>query len=274
MRLNFKPLKNLEIGVSRTAQFCGTVVQFDEETGDITGRNDRPCDLSTFWKLLKGQDNSGENVDSTNEPGNQLAGYDLRWSFNLFSQPTAFYTQWIGEDANAFLPTQMMGEFGLETWGQYRDLGTYRIFFEWSDTECDFDFYRGNGGRSNICYNNQVFREGYRYRERTIGHSFDNDSAVFTLGTIFIDNHDGIWTAKINAGNLNRDDQGQRDPSIVRNTVAKEKTKYRELTLDYTQDTRFGKIRVGAGYDDRKIDRTGVSDSDVELYLEWTLATY
>ncbi len=274
MRFNFKPIQSLELGVSRTAQFCGTVIQFDDETGDIIGKKDRPCNLSTFWKLLKGQDNAGENVDPANEPGNQLAGYDLRWSFDLFSRPMAFYTQWIGEDANAFLPTQMMGEFGLETWGQFRDLGTYRLFFEWADTECDFNFYRGNGGSPDICYNSLIFSEGYRYRGRPIGHTFDNDSSVFSLGAIFIDSNDGTWTAKLNAGNLNRDFEGDRPVDRVRNTVAKEKTVYRELMVDYTRATRLGKIRVGAGYDDRKIDRTGVSDSDVELFLEWTISTY
>jgi hypothetical protein len=273
MRLNLRPLKNLEIGLSRTAQFCGDLRIFDDE-GNQVGTRDRPCDLSTFWKLLKGQDNAGENIDPEREPGNQLAGYDLRWSFDLFSEPMAFYTQWIGEDANAFLPTQMMGLFGLESWGQAGDFGTYRVFFEWADTECDFDFYRGFGGSPNICYNNQIFEEGYRYRKRAIGSSYDNDSSVFTLGSVLVDRHDGTWTARLNAGNLNRDDQGQRDPENVRNTVAKEKTRYRELVVDYTRETRFGKIRLGAGYDDRKIVRTGIGDSDVELFAEWTWSNF
>jgi hypothetical protein len=274
MRLNFRPLNNLEIGLSRTAQFCGTLQIFDEETGAVIATRDRPCDLSTFWKLLKGQDNQGENVAEAREPGNQLAGYDLRYSGHLFTQPLAFYTQWIGEDTNGALPTQMMGLFGLETWGSLGDLGSYRAFFEWADTECDFDFYRGFGGSSNLCYNNKVFREGYRHRDRTIGHTFDNDSSVFSLGGILIDNHDAVWTVKLNAGNLNRDDQGQRDPDRVRNTVAKEKTRYREFLVDYTRDTRFGEFKIGAGYDYRKIARTGVTDNDVELYLEWTITNF
>ncbi|MEC9376017.1 MAG: capsule assembly Wzi family protein [Pseudomonadota bacterium] len=273
MRFNFRPLKNLEIGLSRTAQFCGKVSVFDEDTGDLTGLKKRPCSLSTFWKLLKGQDNSGENVDPNNEPGNQLAGYDGRWSSNLFEQPIALYTQWIGEDNNGLLATSMMGLFGMETWGSLGNLGTYRAYIEWSDTECDFNLYRQGGGTEDLCYNNKTFREkGYRYYDRSIGHTFDNDSSVFSLGGIFIDNKDSIWTAKLNFGNLNRDDESNRPLENIRNTVAKEKTKYAELLIDFTKDTKFGRFRLGTGYDYRKITRTGEKEKDLEFYLEWTLA--
>ena len=270
MRLNFRPTQNLEIGLSRTAQFCGTDLIFNDEN-EIIDRDKRPCSISTFWKLLKGQDNSGENVNPDNEPGNQLAGYDLRWSFDLFSQPTAFYTQFIGEDANAFLPTQMMGQFGFETWGQFKELGSYRVFFEWADTECDFDFYRGFGGSEDLCYNSVIFREGYRYYDRSIGHTYDNDSSVFSLGGILMDKYEGTWTVKLNAGNLNRDFEGDRPVERVRNTVAKEKTRYRELTLGYARDTKYGKFNIGAGYDDRKIVSTGISNTDFQVFLEWTI---
>ena len=64
-RLNFRPLPSLEIGISRTAQWCG---------------DGRPCDLETFGNLILGRDNrGGDNIDEDNEPGNQLAGFDVRW---------------------------------------------------------------------------------------------------------------------------------------------------------------------------------------------------
>jgi hypothetical protein len=42
-RAAFRPLSSLEIGISRTAQWCG---------------DERPCDLDTFWNLLVGNDNA------------------------------------------------------------------------------------------------------------------------------------------------------------------------------------------------------------------------
>lgn len=76
------PNTGLEISISRTAQWCG---------------DGRPCDLDTFAKLLLGRDNKGANVDPEDEPGNQLGGFDIRWSLPK-QIPMALYVQWIGED--------------------------------------------------------------------------------------------------------------------------------------------------------------------------------
>ncbi|MFP6829356.1 MAG: capsule assembly Wzi family protein, partial [Gammaproteobacteria bacterium] len=57
-RVGFKPLPNLEIGLSRTAQWCG---------------EGRPCDFSTFIDLLTGiRDNPDPSEEPSDEPGNQL----------------------------------------------------------------------------------------------------------------------------------------------------------------------------------------------------------
>ena len=66
MRFNFRPIPQLEIGLSRSAQWCG---------------DDRPCDLDTFMDLFLGRDNIGDaGIGTDNEPGNQMAGVDFRWS--------------------------------------------------------------------------------------------------------------------------------------------------------------------------------------------------
>ena len=57
MRVNFRPMPRLEIGLSRTAQLCGD------------GRN---CGLDTLIDSFLGRDNQGENIDPSREPGNQL----------------------------------------------------------------------------------------------------------------------------------------------------------------------------------------------------------
>ena len=64
-RFSMRPVRGLEIGISRTAQWCG---------------EDRPCDLETFLRVLHGNDNRGANVDPEDEPGNQLGGIDIRWA--------------------------------------------------------------------------------------------------------------------------------------------------------------------------------------------------
>ena len=66
-RFSFRPVSGLELGLSRTAQWCG---------------EDRPCDLEAFFNLLVGNDNGGVNVDSEKQPGNQLAGW-LRYPLGI-----------------------------------------------------------------------------------------------------------------------------------------------------------------------------------------------
>ena len=83
IRGSFRPPNTgLEIGISRTAQWCG---------------DGRPCNLGTFGDLLVGNDNRGVNVDPADEPGNQLGGFDIRWRLPK-QMPAALYMQWIGED--------------------------------------------------------------------------------------------------------------------------------------------------------------------------------
>lgn len=66
----FVPFPSLEIGLSRGAQWCG---------------DGRPCDFDTFVDLFLGRDNRRDDgIDPEIEPGNQLAGIDVRWTPGFF----------------------------------------------------------------------------------------------------------------------------------------------------------------------------------------------
>ena len=253
-RFNFRPFKSLEVGLSRTAILCG---------------DGRPCGFKTFKNMFLGKDNVGENISREDEPGNQMAGFDLRWSGHLASQPLALYTQWIGEDENNFVPTQWLAQFGTETWGQWDRFGSYRIYFEWADTMCDFRLYRsirGDDGprRGECAYNHPTYPTGYRYRGRSVGHSFDNDASIFTLGGSLIGHQNNTWYGTIGYGKLNR--LTELDPW---NTVAQVKTRYREIELMHSRRIIVGEIHAGMGYEYRKNTATGLSDDEFHGFLEW-----
>ncbi|MFO7651904.1 MAG: capsule assembly Wzi family protein [bacterium] len=124
MRFNFRPLPGLEIGLSRTAQWCG---------------DGRPCDLSTFGDLLLGNDNDVDPVTgSADQPGNQLGGFDLRWAATSLNVPAAIYGQLIGEDEADGWPSKYLGLGGIEAWGAWQDTGaSWRGFFELAYTTAD-----------------------------------------------------------------------------------------------------------------------------------------
>jgi hypothetical protein len=168
LRITAKPFDAVEIGLMRTAQWCGE------------GRN---CDWETFKNLITGNDNPGENVDPAHEPGNQMAGYDLRWASPFDSGPWAFYFHDIGEDESRLTPIFHLRQAGVEVWGDSTAGSSWRAHVEWSNTNphCGTDSngcaYRG--GPYNI--------EGYSYYERSLGNAMfyggESYSAGFTLMT-------------------------------------------------------------------------------------------
>lgn len=246
MRLDFRPLKGLQVGLSRSALWCG---------------DGQPCDLDAFLDVLFRGDSG---FDESNP--NQLAGFDLRWSGKVLRVPYALYTQWIGEDASDFVPTAWLGLFGGEVWGFSDRFGTWRTYLEWSDTQCDFSLrnsIRGDDDRRPGCaYNHNTYTTGYRYKERAIGHSFDGDSSVFTLGGTLSTRADNAWVTSIAVGNLNR----IGGPPT---TTAANKTRYRAFNLTHRRPLWVGKLMLGIGYDYRKDTVTNAKIDDVNLYAEW-----
>jgi len=247
LRFTFKPNPHLEVGLNRTALLCG---------------DGRSCTLQDFFFSLIGKDNRGQNVKPEDEPGDQLTGFDLSWSGTIGPQPYALYTQWTAEDLGKIKPSKFLGLFGAETSGEISRLGTYRVYLEWADTQCDFEPWRHS--EANCAYNHGIFKTGYRYRGRAIGSSLDNDASVFTLGGMIIDHHDNSWLLTLNLGNLNR-----TGPKDVRNTVAQVKTRYREIELTHRRVLPFGTVDLGLGYDYRKNVETGKTDGDPRLFLRW-----
>ena len=120
-RGSFRPLRGLEIGITRTAQWCGV---------------NRPCSLGTFGDLLLGNDNRGVNVDAEDEPGNQLGGFDIRWVLPK-DLPVALYMQWIGEDGRGGGGAigSWLRQLGAEYWRQVGNF-SHRTHIEISDTMC------------------------------------------------------------------------------------------------------------------------------------------
>jgi hypothetical protein len=222
-RVNFKPRSWLEFGLTRTAQWCG---------------GDRSCDWDTFTDMVLGDDNqvAGETMEI--QPGNQMAGYDMRVRSPWRRLPFAFYTQWIGEDEAGGLPSKFLGQFGLESWGSSR-LGGWRLRAEYTDTACNFSRQTPQFG---CAYRNSVYPQGYRYRGRIIGDSMDNDSRRFTLaGMLNLENGDFV-SVSLRRLKINRDG-GDHSISDVPLDVD-------NVELRYSRGLWGGKVSVGMGYED------------------------
>lgn len=246
MRFNFRPLPSLEIGLSRTAQWCG---------------DGRPCDASVFSDLLLGQDNIGDdNIGDSNEPGNQLAGIDFRWSLAGMSVPAAVYGQFIGEDEAGGFPSRYIGQFGVEAYGRWSNNWSWRWFGEFAGTSCQF--YE-TSERFNCAYNHVIYQTGYRYRGRSIGHGADNDSRVVSTGIALVDTNESQWRAMIRSGTLNRGPGPDN-----RNSITPVPMDLTSIDLSHRRVFRFGLVEVGVGYEQTETS-TGLSNEGPRFHVQW-----
>lgn len=242
-RLNFRPIPSLELGLSRTAQWCGS---------------GRPCDLSTLADLLIGRDNRGENTELENEPGNQLAGLDWRWKLPSRLH-LAWYGQFIGEDEAGNLPSRYIGLTGM-SWRAGRRLpgGHWSAQLELADTAAEF---YTDPVRYDYTYEHFIYRDGYRYRDRSIGHAMDNDGFMVSLGLNVRTDSDRQWRGLMRRVELNR---GGTWP----NPVAAVATDLWNLELTYGGPLGAGRFDLGLGLD--WLDTVdGGSDSDVRFHASW-----
>lgn len=160
-RLTFHPFQSLEIGLTRTAQWGG---------------RGRPQSLHNFVNLLTG---TGVNADTQaqqgHDPGNEMAGYDLRARCPS-GVACAGYLQLIGEDRAGVWPSRYLGLYGVELWSGD---GRHHLVAEYAETGC-----RAPVGRLQLrdcAYRNYAYPQGYTQGGRWLGAGIGPDSRVLSL---------------------------------------------------------------------------------------------
>jgi hypothetical protein len=226
-RLTFRPLPSLELGISRTAQFCGS---------------GRLCSLNTFKDMLFGSDNLGANVSVRDEPGNQMAGFDARWTPSR-RLPLVLYTQWIGEDQQGLIPFKYLGLFGIESWKGLASGSQLRVHLEFADTACSW--YR-SPPIFGCSYIQHIFNiEGYRYRGRSIGDSIDADGREISAGFDLIGDHGAHWVGLVRRIDLDRG--GGINP---RNQASSVPRRVSLAELRYERDSVIGHVTLGIAFEE------------------------
>jgi hypothetical protein len=227
-RIVVMPFKKVELGFSRTAQFCGEQLE---------------CSWDVFWNMMAGNDNVGIDATPENEPGNQMAGFDIRWNSPIGDLPYALYAQYIGEDESSYLPVKYLSQLGLEVWKPLADGDIIQGFFEYASTTCSANSSTDRGPYYNCAYNQGRFNwEGYRYHGRSVGYTADRDAENWAAGATYTDGSNSLWTATARMSRLNRDDYGDE-----RNTVASVPTDYGALELGWKGRLFGERISVDLG---------------------------
>jgi hypothetical protein len=264
-RLNFKPAANWEVGITRLAQWAG---------------DDRPDDLNTFWRVLKGEDNCGGNGPTIEEclngeePGNQLAGYDIRWSSTILQQPLSVYFTMFAEDGDRKGGLSVFGEeryqLGLDTYLNFLD-NDWRVYLEATDTYalCS-DGVNGDGTSTigDCYYEHSTYKTGMRYKGRSIGSSYENDASTFVLGMIAQGSNETNYEFKFRWLQLNKDNS-DRSPgnAQIGNTVTEIAENVLMLSSKVQHSYRNWRFTVGADISQSKFDNDISDETDVNAYF-------
>ncbi len=230
-RVSARPLQGLELSLERTAQLCG---------------EGRSCTWSDFWNMWWGNDNAGENVAADEEPGNQLAGWQVRWASPIGDWPYAFYWQHTGESIDNQIPRpyRSFDVAGAEVWGDFGAGGSWRFDLEYADTLC--------GGTENgeklwdCAYNNGIFYgEGYRYKGRVMGDSIDGDSRQYAGRLLLLPDDGTTWSFMLRYSQLNRGGL----VNDIQNFVAEGPEDWWSVDASYRRPVAKGWIEIGLGLD-------------------------
>lgn len=250
VRVTFRPIQSLEIGLSRTAQWCG---------------EDRLCDVSAFADLLLGNDNRGVNVDPEEEPGNQLAGVDVRWRLPG-EVPLAVYAQWIGEDTRRGGPEigSWLRQAGIEHWGAVGAL-QHRTHLEITETSCRTGGLGFSEVNPNCGYGHSIYQTGYRYNGRSLAHGMDGDGLSYSIGSTLVQSAGQSWNVAIRHMEINR--AGPPDP---RHTLSETPQDVTDLHLSYSRDTDIGSFHLGVGGSRTDGALSGDTDTEFSGYLQWS----
>jgi hypothetical protein len=257
-RFGFRPLDDLEIGLTRTAQWCG---------------QGRPCDADALWDIIIGDSNVSDREAAIDEdPGNQLAAIDFRWQSPFGNGPWAIYGQGAAEDEAGGFPSRYFGQAGFETWGTVDTRlfsGSWRAHFEYTNTLVHF---WQEEPRYKTAYEHSFYQSGYRYYGRSLGAAADRDSQLFSLGLTLVDAEARSWNGLLRFAEINN--QGGGLGKDLRHSVSPEELQVFSAQLSHRRtisyrDLDLGAIGVGFGvqYSDNQI--TGESETDVQAFIQW-----
>jgi hypothetical protein len=196
-RFNFRPLRWLELGISRSAQWGG---------------EGRAESFDSFTDLIVGE----------REPANQLGGLDWRASWSRGVLSTEFYGEFVGEDHFRIFSPHGIATFGAAASFPVVNMDV-RIYIESTDTEAKRPT---NSKKSGYAYEHDIYQTGYRYRGRPIGAGIDNDAKANHLGAqIYLSKAYSI-RLKYSEFELNRDNIGV-------NSIASNSSDGERVELEY-----------------------------------------
>ncbi|MCG8503127.1 MAG: capsule assembly Wzi family protein [Sphingomonadales bacterium] len=246
IRVSAKPFNAVEIGASRALQLCG---------------EGRPCTAKTWGNALLGILDA-DNRGGPNEPGNQLAGVDIRYGTTIGETAVSFYGELIGEDEDGLLIDDISVLFGAHASGALLgDFGTWRLSTEFSDTKANRIIGSGPE-RGGITFNHGIYTDGYSFRGRTLSHSLDTDSRLLSIRATVSDARNRSVSLVYRHAELN-------DLSLINHKVSNTFESINMLEAESLIPTPYGDITFDVRVMDDRPDTPGTSDFNAAFEIGW-----
>ena len=245
LRATFEPVDGLEVGLSRLLQLCG---------------RGRPCGFSTFLDSLV-PIGASDNTGSFSEPGNQGAGYELRYHWQMGQTNANAYVQGFAEDT---LFEVLSLQVGASLTGPSR-LGTWRVNVEAVDTHGrTFSKTGFNERQDGATYTHFIYLDGLSFKGRPLGFSLDGDSKLVTATASLTDARNRYWYATAGRADIN-----VTDTQRYRVSQNREQLWLGEAGVSWP--TEYGDLSLELrGYTD-SANTPGVRDADMQAELRWSL---
>lgn len=169
MRVSFKPVKYIEIGAERTV---------------LLGGRGRDESIDTWVESFTG---ANEHYGGKS-PGDQKAGFDVRFILPFEAQPLQIYYGMDGEDSVGIMPVK---------WAYLGGVYLPRLLAV-EPLELRIEYFSSYvSKRPDSWYNHFVYKDGYTYYGRVIGHYISTDSSGLHLQTDYLipEKNGRVWLA-------------------------------------------------------------------------------
>jgi len=250
MKLAFEPVRNFEVGLARTLMLCG---------------QNRPCGSKQWINGLVAIGDLDNRGPVAEQPGNQLAMLDLSYSFNVKENTNLkIYAEGTAEDIVVVAPYTYSRLIGASLYGPVNENGDqYRLTVEYSDTTGSLVWFFGEQ-RKGVMYNHFIYKSGYRYYDRVIGHALDSNSQYATLNATLVKSNGWEYSVKYQNILINSENNNKNHLSISRERI-------NSLALDIKTETQFGIIRLNGNIMDNYINTPNENKVNLEGGIIWEI---
>ncbi|API58170.1 hypothetical protein BSL82_01685 [Tardibacter chloracetimidivorans] len=245
MRFDFAPAPGLEIGLNRALQLCG---------------DNRPCGFNTIGKALTGFGNA-DNTGTPNEPGNQIAGFDLSYTTRIGPVTARLYGEMEAEDEDNIIIDKFARMAGAKFSGPLGGGGaSWELGGEWTDT---YAWELTTGDRKpGIVYRNFIYFDGFTYRDQPIGNSVDTDSELLSFDAAVTDTANRRYYGSFRKAKLNITARADHRLSANPENIS-------IGTLGVMVPTQFGDLRLEGRYMNDLPGTPGRSPNAIDFEASW-----